>query len=699
MLPANSSQTSRPGVTPVQPGFLKRLGLVIGVVLLAGLGWKGWGIWHSGTRLQPQLAYDEPVSTDQAVVNPGYVGPQKCAECHQGRVEECLSSPHFRTCRIPQEGELPETFTPESGAYMARSAGVQFEMRQIGNRFYQWSRYETAQGPKQSKTSIDLVLGAGKADDVYLSWREDGGLFELPVAWLWPTREWASSHFCNPFGEGDFSRDMTVRCMECHTTWMEHAPGTNLFRRDEALLGVTCERCHGPGRDHVEYHRLNPGKSAEKILNPISLDRELLIEVCTQCHSNAITHRQPPYSHRPGTPLAESYRTHKIAHPENDHVADQITRLRESRCFQQDDSLTCITCHDPHQRETSAPASAACAKCHQPADCEQLVSVPEPLQSKCVDCHMPKRLKINVKFEVAGDNFVPPIRRSQHQIGIDTVARDEVLWNWHRSQAGPESEAETSRLAERLIGHWLSEAEARAGEKRYMAAIAAVREALTIGETPRAREMLAQLVEAQEVLYLEWGRALDQIRRNRPEDAQKTLEKLLTIDPNNADYHAKLGTVLVIRGKPQEAIPHLVRVAELDPNNASGLGILGRIAYNNQKYEAALEQWEQASEIEPMLPQLQYDIGLALLELRRSEEAVRRLERAASMDSDRPDVFIALAEALAATGDWDRAIATGIQAGGLTEGGDPEQSQKISLWVEALKERATEAQSSKRSTR
>jgi hypothetical protein len=167
---------------------------------------------------------------------------------------------------------------------MARSAGVQFEMRQIGNRFYQWSRYETAQGPKQSKTSIDLVLGAGKADDVYLSWREDGGLFELPVAWLWPTREWASSHFCNPFGEGDFSRDMTVRCMECHTTWMEHAPGTNLFRRDEALLGVTCERCHGPGRDHVEYHRLNPGKSAEKILNPISLDRELLIEVCTQCH-------------------------------------------------------------------------------------------------------------------------------------------------------------------------------------------------------------------------------------------------------------------------------------------------------------------------------------------------------------------------------------------------------------------------------
>jgi tetratricopeptide (TPR) repeat protein len=572
-------------------------------------------------------------------------------------------------------------------------------MQQVGDRFYQRSRYNTPQGPKQSEASIDLVLGAAKADDVYLSWRDDGGLYELPVSWLWPTKQWASSHFCTPFGEGDFSREMTVRCMECHTTWMEHVPGTNLFRKEGALLGVTCERCHGPGKEHADYHRLNPGHSAAHILNPISLDRELLIDVCTQCHSNAITHRQPPYSHRPGTPLSESYRTHQIAHPENDHVADQITHLRNSRCFQKNDSLTCITCHDPHQREASAPASAACAKCHQTSDCQQLPSLPEVLRSKCVDCHMPNRLKINVKFEVTGDNFVPPIRRSQHRIGIDEVARDEVLWNWHRQQAGSESESEAARLADRLVSHWLTEAQTRADEKRFMAAIAAVREALAIAESPRAREMLAQLVEAQEVLYLEWARALDLIRRNKPEEAQQTLEKLLAIDPGNADYHAKLGTVLVIGGKPQEAIPHLLRVAELDPNNASGLGVLGRIAYNNQKYEAALEQWEHASEIEPMLPQLQYDIGLALLELKRSEEAVRRLERAASMDSDRPDVFIALAEALAATGDWDRAIATGIQAGGLTEGGDPEQSEKVSLWVEALKERATQAEKGKRSTR
>ena len=694
----NLPSSADPSAGSVQPGFFQRLALVVGLVVLVGLGWKGWAAWRTQPVPERPVVSSNPF-TEKTDVNPGYIGAQSCAECHQTRVEECLSSPHFRTCRIPQAGELPDTFTTEAGSYLARSAGVQFDMRQVGNRFYQRSRYATPQGPKQSETSIDLVLGAGKADDVYLSWREDGALFELPVAWLWPTKQWASSHFCTPFGEGDFARNMTVRCMECHTTWMEHAPGTNLFRQEGALLGVTCERCHGPGKEHADYHRLNPGHSAAHILNPVSLDRELLIEVCTQCHSNAITHRQPPYSHRPGTPLSDSYRTHQIAHSENDHVADQITHLRKSRCFQQDESLTCITCHDPHQRESAAPVSSACAKCHQTSDCRQLPSLPEALQSKCVDCHMPSRLKINVKFEVEGDNFVPPIRRSQHRIGIDEVARDEVLWNWHRQQTSSESQSETARLAERLINHWLAEAEARAGEKRFMAAIAAVRESLLIGETPKAREMLGQLVEAQELLYLEWARALDQILKNKPEEAQKTLDKLLAIDPGNADYHAKLGTVLVILGKPQEAIPHLMRVAELDPNNASGLGVLGRIAYGNQKYEAALEQWEQAAEIEPLLPQLQYDLGLALLELKRPAEAIQRFERAASMDSDRPDILIALAEAFAATGEWDKSIERATQAGGLTEGGDPEQSQRVFEWVESLKQRAAQAQKGKRASR
>ena len=79
---------------------------------------------------------------------------------------------------------------------------------------------------------------------------------------------------------------MTVRCMECHTTWMEHATGTNLFRRQGAIMGVTCERCHGPGAAHVEHHRAHPGeKSPSGILNPITLDRERLIE----CRDDAVS--------------------------------------------------------------------------------------------------------------------------------------------------------------------------------------------------------------------------------------------------------------------------------------------------------------------------------------------------------------------------------------------------------------------------
>jgi len=50
-----------------------------------------------------------------------------------------------------------------------------------------------------------------------------------------------------------------------------------------------------------------------------------------------------------------------------------------------------------------------------------------------------------------------------------------------------------------------------------------------------------------------------------------------------------------------------------------------------------------------------------------------------------------MALSLAATGEWDKAISTATRAGSLTEGGDPEQSQRVADWVKSLEERAQKA--------
>jgi hypothetical protein len=79
------------------------------------------------------------------------------------------------------------------------------------------------------------------------------------------------------------------------------------------------------------------------------LTRARQMDVCGQCHSNAITNRGPAFSYRPGEPLEAHFRTAQVKHREEDHVADQVKYLRQSKCFQKSDTLTCTTCHNPHR--------------------------------------------------------------------------------------------------------------------------------------------------------------------------------------------------------------------------------------------------------------------------------------------------------------------------------------------------------------
>lgn len=598
-------------------------------------------------RIQgPHVADPEPVEPRITVSqNPGYLGPEACAECHQERVSEFRRTKHFRTCRIPAADELPSQFHTGANVYSPRFAGTRFEMIREGEQFFQTTVTTVPSGETRHASRIDLVLGAGNADDVYVTWHDDGRMYELPIAWLWPSETWGASHFLTPFGTGDFSRAMTVRCMECHNTWMDYEAGSvNRYQHGTELLGVTCERCHGPGKAHVRHHRLNPQEStAVSIIKPSELDRERLIETCTQCHSNAIAHRRPPFTYQPGHSLDEYFRTLAIQHPEDDHVANQIDDLRKSKCFQGSQSMTCITCHDPHgSRPPGESLATACRQCHQPEACEERPRLPQPVQDDCVGCHMPRRIKINVKFETERDNFVPPTSRSQHRIAIDHVARDEVLLEWHRSGNSPDHRDAAENLTNQLQQHWTGQAEQHRGQHRFLAAIAAYREALAVRETEQVRNQLQDVVNLQKTLYDDWAAALNEISRNRPQAAIGKLKTILQAKPDDAEAHSKLGTLYAITGQTDLAVPHLEAVQKHDRNNGSGYGVLGRIAWRKGEYEQALKHWQQAEELDPFNAQIQLDTGLAFARLRRTEEAIRSLERAAMIDPIRSDIRVSL---------------------------------------------------------
>jgi tetratricopeptide (TPR) repeat protein len=606
------------------------------------------------------------------VENPGYLGPESCAECHKERLEECLGTSHFKTCRQPDPATMPRGFKGGSNSFALPYTEVRFEMSQRDGKYYQAAINKSALGDLKTESTIDLILGAGKSsDEVYLSWHPDDTMWELPVAWVYANDCWGASGFDRNSG-GDHARALTLRCFECHNTWFEHVPGTLAeYRRDGLILGVTCERCHGPSKEHVEFHRKNPKETkSQHILLPSSLPRERLLEVCTQCHGNAIRHRGPALSYRPGEDLSTRYRWVDPPHQEDDHVANQIEYMRQSKCFQQSE-MTCITCHDPHLTDQPADGDSFrsnCVGCHQPANCGKQSELAAEVQGKCTECHMRKYVKINVNFDLADDSYVPPARRSQHRIEVDPVGTNEVLLRWHRQQSDDVSRQKAIELEQQILSHWLLEAEHCASVGRFRGAIAAIREGLLI--KPSSEELKTKLneyVAGQTQLDADENAAEHADRNNQPGRARELFESVLKRNPNHAHVAGKLGTLAAKRGERELANDLLSSVTQLNPDDQYGISMLAWLAMLERNYARASELYAQADSIEPYNAMIQFRWGESLAKAGEFEQAIEHFKLALRIDPKHLDAMRALSIAAMANSQKVLAVSVAKQAVQLTE--------------------------------
>ena len=173
------------------------------------------------------------------------------------------------------------------------------------------------------------------------------------------------------------SLDEVQQCFSCHTT--DYTPGPSGPVLNE--MGIHCERCHGPGLEHV---RLMAGPSPppagqdRKILNPAQLKAFAQIEMCGACHG------KPPRD----TDLSAL----QLSEPTPQMARYPSRRLVLSRCFSESaDGLKCTSCHNPHINvsEWRALRDQPCIACHSEGLRAKARICPLQ-QSDCVSCHMPK---------------------------------------------------------------------------------------------------------------------------------------------------------------------------------------------------------------------------------------------------------------------------------------------------------------------
>lgn len=617
---------------------------VVVILLIAISGCGGGAVQEPNRESVEHHETPTPSAMAPTVANPGYVGMESCVPCHRERVNEFRETRHFLAAVQPSQLTASPGFKPGKNRYHAPLTQRIFEMTREGQRFQMTMQNEASPEAQRLVTPIDMIYGHGaESDETYFSWQNDR-VQELPVAWLHKDHCWGGV-VINPYGHGDGSRPVTAQCLHCHFTWVECVPGdTPTFRRETAVWGVTCERCHGPGKDHVHYHKQHPNdRTPHGIVHPGEMSRDRLLDLCAQCHDNAIQFRRAPFTYRPGEVLSEFIRTPRFALEEDNHVANQNSGMLASRCFQQSETMTCITCHDPHHRRSADNAgSHSCLTCHQSHDCAEREQLPAALQNECVACHMPSVNKVQVNFRTEQDGYVPPARRWEHRIAVYPEARDRLKAEWLRTRPDSASQTQAAELTKSLAAFWLQRAEAYERETRFLLAIDAYRQALQFESSEKTRSQIQRLVEKQTAIDTNWFRCMHLVDAGQHREAINEIETLLEKQPRMTRARGRLGTLYAATGDHDRGISLLRQATEMDPNDSYSFGMLGWLAYLAQDYAEAHEWFTRATDLDARNPKLQYQMGLTLVALERLDEAQQVFRSILELNPSAVDACLAL---------------------------------------------------------
>ncbi|RPI91059.1 MAG: hypothetical protein EHM42_00380 [Planctomycetaceae bacterium] len=378
----------------------------------------------------------------------GYVSSQSCAECHSAQHASWSASYHRTITQLPSEAAIQPEFAGE-----LQLRGEQYRLGQSNGQYRAEFADPDEEGPgphSRIERPIALVTGS---HHLQLFWYPIGiprVLGQLPVYFHLGERRWipASASLLAPHSTEteSLSGQWNTNCLRCHATFGRPRPVKNQDRLEldtlVAEFGVSCEACHGPAERHVELRRKHRDSATppadDPIINPSRLDHRRAAEVCGFCHSynSQVTsdlrrkeNEEGPLF-RPGDEFtktlrlirldAENQREVKLADLKPEEYfpqrfwSDGMVRtgghefngLYESACFQKG-SLSCLNCHDMHQKPNDARPAAewangqlslagltdtGCLACHessQYAGAEHTHHAADSIGARCVNCHMP----------------------------------------------------------------------------------------------------------------------------------------------------------------------------------------------------------------------------------------------------------------------------------------------------------------------
>ncbi len=357
-----------------------------------------------------------------------YTGAATCIKCHKDLSQSYAHSPHGLTSKPVVDAALLKVFATDSNSFLFDAhQKVVIEKRDSG--IFQVA-YQDGKAVRTQK--FDIQFGSGEKAYTYAYW-QGKKLYELPLSYFSGIRNWAISPGF-PRDRFYYDRGITSRCLECHGSYVEKKlTQKSAFVMDEEMekgsliYGIDCERCHGPGKQHVVFHMENPKeKTAKFIAIYKTLSRKQKMDACSVCHSgNTLVTQKSVFGFKPGDNLDDYYQQDFVGFGGGtpDVHGNQATMLMGSNCYRKSETMTCQSCHNTHEniKGNLTIYSQRCVSCHQTTKHSKATLAKGLLTTNCIDCHMPKEPSKLITFQQAGKNDLSAYLLRSHHIGIYPV--------------------------------------------------------------------------------------------------------------------------------------------------------------------------------------------------------------------------------------------------------------------------------------
>ncbi len=356
-----------------------------------------------------------------------YIGRESCKECHEKAYNLFQGSDHD----MAMDEANPETVLGDFNNTSITHYGI------TSRFFMQDGKYMVnTEGPDGDLVNYEVsyVFGVRPLQQYLIEF--PGGRYQcLPLCWdTRPVEDggqrWFHIYQDEPIPAGDVlhwtrvTQNWNYMCAECHSTNLRknYSYSEKAYHTTWSEIDVSCEACHGPGSDHVDWAekveagsspdiypdmglvvRLKDTDNATWVFDPDSVtarrsvprESDELVQMCARCHARRAVATEDYYH---GGSLLNTHWPSLLE--EGLYFADgQILEevyvyasFLQSKMYQA--GVVCKDCHEPHSGQVYVNGNALCYRCHMATEYgsrEHHFHDPAKEGASCFECHMHER--------------------------------------------------------------------------------------------------------------------------------------------------------------------------------------------------------------------------------------------------------------------------------------------------------------------